>query len=177
MELGESLRRVADFVETWPRACVLIGGFAIIARVRARPTRDADLIIVVEDDEIDLLLQHATEHGYSFPHDVDEWLEGGLLPLHAADGALPIDLLIADDAFLRSVAQRADSVALGDVSIPTATLEDLVLLKLLANRPIDIDDVLAIKDAFTGEMDVEYLVEQATLLGVAHELALYFGFE
>ena len=85
-----------------------------------------------------------------------------------------MDLLFADDDFLQDVIRRATVVSLGDVQFPTATLEDLVLLKLLANRPIDIDDVLAIKDAFIGELDFDYLATQAAAIGVVDALGFHF---
>ena len=56
-----------------------------------------------------------------------------------------------------------------------ATVEDLLLLKLEANRPIDIDDVLAIKDAFSSTLDMAYVRERAADLGVVGQLDLLFG--
>lgn len=174
MSLDDSLRRAARFVASWPAPVALIGGLAIVARVRARPTRDADFVLAVTDDGVQALLDHATAHGYSVPPDVDEWLEGGLLPLRDADG-FAVDLLLADDEFLRGVARRAEPMELADLVFPVATLEDLVLLKLHAGRPIDIDDVLAIKDAHSEALDMAYLRVHAADLNVADRLDLYFS--
>ena len=57
--------------------------------------------------------------------------------------------------------------------IPPA-LEDLVLLKLDANRPVDIDDILSIKDAFGATLDYAYLDSWADQLRIRDRLDLYF---
>ena len=46
-----------------------------------------------------------------------------------------------------------------------ATPEDLLLMKLDANRPVDVDDSIAIKDAYLGRLDLSYLRSQADRLG------------
>jgi hypothetical protein len=47
-------------------------------------------------------------------------------------------------------------------------------LKLEADRPVDIDDVLAIKDARGDQLDMRYLRSQADQLGLRGKLDLYF---
>jgi len=181
MSLDESLARIANFVSGWRHECALIGGLAIVARVRVRPTRDADLIVLVDEDETEALVEHARAVGFTCPDDLETWLAGGLLPLRPAEPssatALDVDLILADDPFLESVADRAAMLRLGGVELPTATIEDLVLLKLLAGRPIDIDDVLAIKDAYEDELDADYLIRTSKHLGLKHELSIYFDFD
>ena len=44
---------------------------------------------------------------------------------------------------------------------------DLLLLKLDASRPIDIDDAIALKDARGESWDRRYIDEQAALLGLS----------
>ncbi len=86
-----------------------------------------------------------------------------------------IDIIAADSSFLREVIARAVPVELAGVLLPCATLEDLILLELEANRPIDIDDVLAIKDAHGQALDSAYLLEQATRLELGDRLELNLG--
>ena len=47
-------------------------------------------------------------------------------------------------------------------------------MKLEADRPVDIDDVLAIKDARPNQLDMHYLRSQADQLGLRRKLDLYF---
>ena len=46
-----------------------------------------------------------------------------------------------------------------------ATVEDLLVMKLDANRPLDLDDAIAIKDAFAEKLDLAYVRRQADSAG------------
>ena len=70
---------------------------------------------------------------------------------------------------------RATPVELGNAMLPVASVEDLLVMKLEANRPQDIDDILAIKDAFADRLDLHCVREQTERLGIGDRLALYFG--
>lgn len=75
------------------------------------------------------------------------------------------DLIVANEPLLEATIARAVLTSLGKVTLPIATLEDLVLLKLDANRPRDVEDVLSIKDAFGGTLDLAYARRQADAAG------------
>lgn len=80
-----------------------------------------------------------------------------------------------DEAFLERVVERATPLTWDDREMPVATAEDLVLMKLDAGRPQDIDDVLAIKDGLGERLDLEYLRSQAETLDLGHALDVYLG--
>ena len=158
------LARLARFVATWPHPAALVGGVAMLARVRSRATRDADLVIVAPAPER-ALLDHARRHGYGYDGaDIEDWLAGGLVRLDGPEAG--VDLLIADDPFLQQVALRATPVSFSGVLLPVAAPEDLLLLKLAAARPIDLDDALAIKDALGDTLDRAYLSAEGARQGI-----------
>jgi hypothetical protein len=160
----KALLRLERFIEGWPHESALVGGLAMIARVRTRTTMDADVVIIAPPPPSELL-EHARASGYEYdPEDIEEWFEGGLVRLRAPEGDL--DLIIADDPFLVDVATRASTVTLDEATIPVAQVEDLLLLKLAANRPIDLDDALAIRDSFKDRLDREYLRSQGETINV-----------
>ncbi len=172
--LGETLRRLVPLLARWPHPATVIGGVAIVARVRPRHTDDVDLVVVVPSGEGQRFLDLAHELGWTDdPAETRLLLEGGLLHLEPAPGAAGVDFIFVDSAFLEEVVARSSAVDLGVVTLPVATTEDLLLLKLEANRPEDIDDILAIKDA--GAIDWGYVRRQAERLGVVDRLELYFG--
>lgn len=177
----ESLRRVQRFAEAWGRPYAVIGGIAVVARARPRTTQDVDLIIVATPDEGERLLQLARSSGFDFDEEETRaFLPGGLVRLWAppsrAEG-FGLDLLFADSDFLRQVIERASALDLGGVQMPIATVEDLLLLKLEAHRLEDLDDIIAIRDAFEGALDLGYLRSQAQTLGVETRLELYLSGE
>jgi hypothetical protein len=173
------LERLAALLTSWGRPAAIIGGLAIVARVRERTTRDADVILSLDASEAETFLSLAVQAGYAFDEvETREFLEGGLMrlwgPPSRVEGA-GLDILLADEPFLERVVERATVVSFAGVLLPVASVEDLVLLKLSANRPIDIDDVLAIRDVFEGQLDGGYLESSARALLISDRLELYFG--
>ena len=67
---------------------------------------------------------------------------------------------------------RATPLNLGRCTLPVASVEDLLLMKLEANRPVDLD---AIKDAFADTLDRAYLRAEAARLDVVARLDALLG--
>jgi predicted nucleotidyltransferase len=173
-----ALRRLAGLTAELGYPNAVIGGAAIIARSRRRATADIDVLMSWPSGELDRLLATATRHGYAFDPGARALAEAGLVRLWAPPGppeGVGLDLILADSPYLGEVIARASEIELGGAKLAYATLEDLVLLKLEANRAIDIDDVLAIKDGLGPTLDMRFLSERATDLGLGSRLALYFG--
>ncbi|MBN8610926.1 MAG: nucleotidyl transferase AbiEii/AbiGii toxin family protein [Deltaproteobacteria bacterium] len=173
----EGLARLARLGVEWNRPLCLIGGMAFGLRVRPRHTDDLDVVVSYGPSEVDALLRAAQRCGYDTAHVDRELAEAGILRLGGPTSlsGLSVDLIAIDSPFLESLTRRASPLEVGGVSVPVATLEDLVLLKLDAHRPKDIDDVLAIKDVAADQLDRAYLEHWARELGVLDRLTLYFG--
>ncbi|MFZ5471178.1 MAG: nucleotidyl transferase AbiEii/AbiGii toxin family protein [Myxococcota bacterium] len=169
---------MAAFLKDWGLPGALVGGAAIVARVRPRITEDLDLMLVVPENRRSELLAMAVRHGYSYDEkEATLLMEGGLVqlwgPPNKVDG-IGLDILFVDSPFAQKVVERATEITAFGQRLSVASVEDLLLLKLEANRPEDIDDLLAIKDAFANSLDRKYLDEQALELGVADRLKVYF---
>jgi hypothetical protein len=180
-DLAAILARVAPFVAALGAPYAVIGGAAMVARVRVRPTRDCDLVLKT-GRTVDEVLAIARAHGLSFQDNATmrSLADAGLIQLQvtapeSGTAIGSVDLIMSDSPFLDIVLARAQSVELGAVRLNVATLEDLLLLKLDANRPIDLDDAIAIKDAFGKELDRAYLAEQAGPLGLRERVENLLG--
>lgn len=178
-DLLEGLRCLGRLLAEWPRGVALVGGLAMIARVLPRSTDDIDLVMTLPAESVTAFLDLAARHG--FMHDPEETraaIEGGLLHLFlppSQEEGLGMDVIIADDVFLERVVARATPVDLGVCTVPVATVEDLLLLKLEANRVEDIDDILSIKDACASTLDMAYVRAEAERLSIVSALDLYFS--
>ena len=169
-----ALARLARLEERLGGRACLVGGAALIARAFVRATRDLDVIVAASEWDVDRLLVVAREVGYATDAVDRELADVGILRVAAPEvRGMPVDLILADAPFLDEVLRRASPVDVGGSTLLVATLEDLVLLKLDAHRPRDIDDVLAIKDAAADQLDRAYLERWATELGVLDRLRLY----
>ncbi|MBX3234186.1 MAG: hypothetical protein KIT84_40235 [Labilithrix sp.] len=167
--LPEAVARMLRFTQELALPCALIGGVAVIARVFVRATKDVDLLVSCPIGGARRLLEVARRHGYDWEEaDVDDFLAAGLLrmwgPPSRQEG-LGLDVLLTDSPFNEDVVRRATLVEVLGSNVPVATPEDLLLMKLEANRPVDLDDAIAIKDGVGARLDMAYLRAQADALG------------
>lgn len=91
-----------------------------------------------------------------------------------AEGLPQVDVLLAKTAFEHEVLKRAVQVAVGGETVPVASLEDLVVYKLIANRRRDRDDIRAVlsTQARAGRpVDWDYIESWAKQWGIADRAA------
>lgn len=173
--LLDGVRDVAVLLRAWGRPAAIVGGVAFVARVRPRFTDDLDLAVTVPKDQLEAFADLAAQQGFSFgPQDRQFFREAGLLPMKSPSG-LHVVVMLADDLLLESTVQRATVLDLGGIPLPVATAEDLLLLKLDANRPMDFDDAIAIKDAFGATLDRAHLRRLAVPLGILERVENLLG--
>ncbi len=179
MTFASELQRLRRFLDAWGHPAAVIGGVAIAARAHPRFTDDIDVVIAVSTEDRDRLLQVAVANGYGYdPKEAATFMEGGLLRLWGPPGrerGIGVDLLFSDSPFMEKVLARATVLDAVGTSLPVATVEDLILLKLEANRPADLEDVIAMKDAVGEKLDLRYLREQAEALGIAERVRAFVG--
>ena len=84
-----------------------------------------------------------------------------ILPMRHVETSITVDMALGLSGFERQVIARATPTTIEDCSLPVATAEDLVLLKLLAGRPRDTDDAHRIVSRQAENLDWEYLLQTA----------------
>lgn len=175
----EAVQRLAGLVADGQLRVALIGGVAIVARVRPRTTLDIDILVAAKVQDGEGLLRKAEEHGYAYDaQETQEFLPGGLVRLWGPPSralGIGLDILFADSPFLNKVLARATPLDLGSATLPVATVEDLLILKLEAHRLEDLDDIIAIKDGLGEQLDLGYLQVELEALGLLDRFQIYFG--
>lgn len=147
-DLGAGLREIET---PW----YLFGARAAILYGVARLTADVDVTVRLSDSTTGAMLAHALErHGFRLRvSDPDFVARTRVMPfVHEATG-LPLDVVLAgpgleDQFFERVVVRDVDGV-----SVPVASAADVVVMKVLAGRPKDHEDVVAIAAAFGDALD------------------------
>lgn len=170
MSLVGGVHALVSMLEDAVNAYAIVGGIAVVVRGRARATADIDAVIALPDGGIAMLLERARVHGFELVPETAELAKAGLVRLRS-DAGLPADLIVCDDAFLSAVLARAEPVELDGGPIRVASAEDLILMKLEANRPHDLDDALAVRDA--ADLDREYLDLWSERLGMADRVTAF----
>lgn len=80
----------------------------------------------------------------------------------SAWGATYVDLFFADTDFHFSMAERAQRQPFGEREINVLSIEDLLVCKVIFDRPKDWVDVAAVGSARAGELHVPYMTHWLT---------------
>lgn len=125
------------------RPAMIIGGIAAIARGVPRQTIDIDATIDAQGLDVDDAFRVLDRHGFEPRIErADEFARQRLVLLlrHRPSG-VRLDLSLAWLPFERDALARASSFDFGGVNVRVVTVEDLVVLKAVAWRLRDRDDI------------------------------------
>jgi len=175
-DLYEALNALLKVLERNEVSYVMIGGIAVRAHAIPRNTIDLDLMISVESEDFLPIFAALEKVGFEIP---EPYLHGWVdrvkeMPVvktkfYVAGRGIDVDLFLVESEFQKSIMARRIAVEVTDRKYWIATPEDLVLLKLLANRPRDRLDVA---DLFfiTSQLDLTYLRNWADRLQIRDKL-------
>lgn len=86
------------------------------------------------------------------------------IPLVHVPSNVQLDLVIGMSGFEHDIVERADPMHLNDLELHVATAEDLILLKLIADRPQDHHDIRGMLDVQGEGLDWYYCHQVASQL-------------
>lgn len=90
-----------------------------------------------------------------------------ILPLRHTVTGVKVDMAIGLSGFERQVIARAEQTKVADCEVALAMAEDLLVMKLLAGRPRDLQDVHGIAMVQGESLDWQYCLKTAATLGEA----------
>lgn len=142
-----------------------IGGVALQRWGQPRLTNDVDLTILAgfghEATYVDALLER---YDVRIPDGREFALQHRVLLLQSPEG-IPIDVALGGIAFEEKLVSRATRYEfLPDLSLLTCSAEDLIVLKVFADRPRDWADAESVAVRQQGQLDWGYIFEQLTPL-------------
>lgn len=87
-----------------------------------------------------------------------------VIPFVHTPTALPLDVVIAGPGIEDRFFERVQERNVEGTRVRLASAEDIVVMKILAGRPKDVDDVRAIVAAYRDRLDAGYIDQTLTLL-------------
>lgn len=123
---------------------MVIGGFANLLWGEPRTTRDLDITVdidLADWNEVEQLCRQVGKFVASDPRELAERTR--VVPL-VTQGGVPVDLIIGMLTFELDAISRARQVKLQGRLVSVCTPEDLVVHKIISERPRDLDDVVGI---------------------------------
>jgi predicted nucleotidyltransferase len=136
---------------------MIIGGQAVLLHGEPRMTRDIDVTVGISTEEIDQMLDVVESiqlNPLVDPYDFTS--RTMVLPCQDPESHIRVDFIFSFSPYERQAMERVRLVDIEGVSVKFASAEDLVIHKVFAGRPRDMEDVKSVLIK-NPEMDTRYI--------------------
>ena len=162
MKIAELLQSLAEEQVQY----VLVGGLAVQLHGFLRSTFDIDLVLAMNDENINRFIVVAKRHGLvpmmpvsidslRNPNQIEQWYrEKGMLAFALREpqiGGSAVDILVRPDVPFDKLMSNAVVGELFAIQVQIASIDDLLAMKRIANRPKDQLDIVALEKIKRGE--------------------------
>jgi hypothetical protein len=135
---------------------MVLGGQAVLLYGEPRLTRDIDITLGLPVERAALLLSVIKDIGLQPLAAPDNFVAKTMvLPCEDPDTKIRIDFIFSFSPYEQAALERVRLVPVGTARVKFASVEDLVIHKMIAGRPRDLEDVHSVVVRNT-EMDLEY---------------------
>ena len=153
---------------------VLIGGAAVSLIAEPRFTRDVDVLVIFDTAELPELLHDLERHQLVplFPDMLEFARASRVAPLKHTPTGIIVDVALGCMPFEAEVIERANLAPDASIGFLLPTPEDLIVLKAIANRPKDQEDIRNIATVYPNldRERIKYWVTHYAALLEAPEL-------
>lgn len=124
----------------------VFGAQAVMVHGRPRMTADIGVTIQATIDQVGGLTDDLERRGFTIrvPDPATFVQRTRVLPVTHETTGIPVDLVLAGPGLEQEFLQRAVNISVEDIAVPFISPEDLIITKILAGRPKDLDDVRGI---------------------------------
>ena len=171
-----ALKKIVEVLEKEDIDYCLFGGLAMQVYKRIRATKDIDLIVSFALENPFELINRIERAGFNFDKKKGVIKINGFKLLRFIYNdedtgfEIFIDLVITKGEFQKQILNRKTKTDFLGIKVNIASLEDLILLKFLANRPIDIVDASVLLEENKKGIDKIYLKTWAKRLDIEDKL-------
>lgn len=124
---------------------MVIGGQAVLVYGEPRLTRDVDVTLGADPTRLADVLGVCGRLGLIPLVEPEAFVaETLVLPCEEPETGLRVDFIFSYEGYEREAVARAATVRLGGTDVRFASVEDLVVLKVVAGRPRDLEDVAGV---------------------------------
>lgn len=154
--LQQLLEKIALALDSRNIPYMVIGGQAVLLYGEPRLTRDIDLTLGVGLERWKEIDELARSLGWE-PKANREFTEKTMvLPCVDRESGIRLDLIFSHSPFERQAMERVRRVAVGRAQVRFASAEDLIVHKVVAGRPRDLEDVKNILGK-NRDLDITYM--------------------
>jgi hypothetical protein len=123
---------------------MVIGGQAVLLHGEPRFTRDIDITLGADLDALPRVLAATRELGLVPLVDPEDFTRDTMVLPCRSSGGVRVDLIFSYTPYERAAISRSVVVPLAGIGVRFACAEDLIVHKMIAGRPRDLDDVRSV---------------------------------
>lgn len=140
------LKRIAQGLDARKIPYMVIGGQAVLIYGQARATNDIDISLGVGPEGFADVLNWVRGDRWEIlvPNPETFMKETMVLPCRDPGSKVRVDFIFSYPTFERTAIARARAVHIQGAEVRVAIAEDLIIFKIIAGRPRDLDDVRGI---------------------------------
>jgi len=147
----------------------LFGAQAVIIWGAPRLSADVDITVEIEPEEADGFVAMMEQAGFALRiRDVEDFVaRTRVIPFVHLETAIPVDVVLAGPGLEEQFLDRVRDVEVAGMTLPVISPEDLIVTKILAGRPKDIEDVRGILRERESSLDLGQIRDTLDLLDQA----------
>jgi predicted nucleotidyltransferase len=167
--LFQALEELCRFLDDAGLHYTLVGGLAVGIWAAPRATVDVDFLVSLPAGEPGNLVRRLNQSGqFIFVHEKPMVFNkvSFIRATLKSNSDIAVDFLFADDEFKKSMLDRSSSITIAGFSVRIPTPEDLIILKLLSGRAMDLIDAEQIRGSQKHDLDEAYIRSWCDRLGL-----------
>lgn len=143
---ADLLADLAGVLRRWGDRWYVFGAQAVLIWGRPRMTADVDVTVALVPPDTGQFVRDMQTAGFELRvGDVDDFVRRThVLPFVHSRTQMPLDIVLAASGLEKEFLDRARRARIGDLEIPVISPEDLIIAKILAGRPQDLEDIAGI---------------------------------
>lgn len=153
------IKKIASHLDRAKIPYMLIGGQAVLLYGSPRLTRDIDITLGVDSDQWLLMREVCQTIGLKIlPPKIEKFVqETNVLPAEDKESRIRVDFIFSFSEYERQAIQRAKRVKVNQYLVRFASLEDMIIHKMIAGRVRDEEDVKNILLKNWTKIDKKYI--------------------
>lgn len=158
------LAALAPVMARWGRWYVF-GAQAVVVHGVPRLSADVDVTLELTPDAPERFASDMRAAGFALRVDDPEFVRRTrVMPFVHESSGMPLDVVLAGSGLEEEFLERAVSMRIGDTEVPVIEMADLIIAKVLAGRPKDLEDVAALWRLHHSRIDAERILRTLRLL-------------
>jgi predicted nucleotidyltransferase len=139
----EILAKVSNLLNKLAIPYMIIGGQAVLFHGEPRLTRDIDITLGISIEKSDLIIENLKEINLKpLPENARDFVNKTfVLPTEDINTRIRVDFIFSQTDYEKRAIARSIKIDLKGVKVNFTTVEDLLIHKIFAGRPKDLEDV------------------------------------